>query len=325
MLSPNINDLPAPGYDRTGWPWAVATPQFAETMPDGSPWPCISIVTPSYNQGKFIEETIRSVLLQGYPNLEYLIVDGGSTDESVGIIKKYEPWLTYWISEPDKGQCHAINKGFERCSGDVLNWLNSDDYLLPDALMRIATQYYNRKSELCIIAGNALILDIHGNLIPRRPVLPTTSWLKEFGVKYDGGIQASWFFSKALLEAIGPLDEMLHYSMDIDYSLRWTHFNPEYLIESMPLAIYRSHADAKTRKFINNSLIERLSLYKRIISSMQISNSKKRYLTTVVSKEISGMYLSNLGKPLNFDFLSKSLVLYPKRVFTRDFWNIILR
>ena len=88
--------------------------------------------TPSYNQGQFIEETIRSVLLQGYPDLEYIIIDGGSTDHSVEIIRKYEPWLTYWVSERDRGQSHAINKGFCRSTGVLLGWLNSDDVLLPE-------------------------------------------------------------------------------------------------------------------------------------------------------------------------------------------------
>ena len=118
MRCPTINELPSPPPGKRGWPWTEDSPQLPDTMPDGSPWPKISIVTPSLNQGPFIEETIRSVLLQGYPNLEYIIMDGGSTDESIEIIKKYEPWLAYWESEPDRGQSHAINKGFQRASGD---------------------------------------------------------------------------------------------------------------------------------------------------------------------------------------------------------------
>lgn len=101
-------------------------------MPDGKPWPKISIVTPSFNQGQYIEETIRSILLQGYPNLEYIVIDGGSTDGAVDVIRKYEKWLTYWVSEPDKGQADAINKGLERCTGEIFNWINSDDILLPN-------------------------------------------------------------------------------------------------------------------------------------------------------------------------------------------------
>ena len=100
-------------------------------MPDGRPWPRMSIVTPSYNQGQFIEETIRSVLLQSYPDLEYIVIDGGSTDESVEIIKKYVEWLAFWVSEPDRGQSDAINKGLTISKGDFLAYLNSDDAYRP--------------------------------------------------------------------------------------------------------------------------------------------------------------------------------------------------
>jgi len=130
MRRPNLSDLPKPPKGKTGWPWTDETEQLPVKMSDGSDWPKISIVTSNYNYGHFIEETIRSVLLQGYPNLEYIIVDGGSTDNSVEIIKKYEPWLTYWVSEKDNGQASAINKGFSNASGEIYSWINSDDLLL---------------------------------------------------------------------------------------------------------------------------------------------------------------------------------------------------
>src|SRR5213592_2149932 len=124
---PCLVDLPAPPWGKSGWPWTVESPQLTDTRPDGYPWPRISIVTPSYNQGQFIEETIRSVLLQGYPNLEYIVIDGGSTDESIAILRKYEKWIAHWVSERDKGQSEAINKGFAQATGEIFAWLNSDD------------------------------------------------------------------------------------------------------------------------------------------------------------------------------------------------------
>src|SRR5512139_1115072 len=102
---PLLKDLPETG--KSGWPWTIETPQVPLLRADGSPWPRISIVTPSYNQGTFIEETIRSVLLQNYPNLEYIVIDGGSADQTVDVIRRYEKWLTYWISEKDRGQPQA--------------------------------------------------------------------------------------------------------------------------------------------------------------------------------------------------------------------------
>jgi glycosyltransferase involved in cell wall biosynthesis len=137
MQSPTLDELPNPKR-RTGWPWSEATLQFPETMPDGRPWPKISIITANYNYGQFLEGTIRSVLLQGYPNLEYILIDGGSTDGSVDIIRKYEPWLTYWVSERDNGHVDAINKGLQYVTGEWFNWLNSDDLLLPGSLQTVA-------------------------------------------------------------------------------------------------------------------------------------------------------------------------------------------
>ena len=113
MQCPTLSELPSPPPGKTGWPWTEESRRLSSQTPDGRPWPRISVVTPSFNQGKFIEETIRSVLLQGYPNLEYFVFDGGSTDNSVEIIKKYSPWLTYWVSERDNGQSDAINRGLK--------------------------------------------------------------------------------------------------------------------------------------------------------------------------------------------------------------------
>ena len=112
---------------KSGWPWTKDSETHLLHMPDGAPWPKISIVTPSYNQAQYLEETIRSVLLQNHPNLEYIIIDDGSTDRSVEIIKKYSKYLTYWESVTDRGQSHAVNKGFQSSTGEIMAWLNSDE------------------------------------------------------------------------------------------------------------------------------------------------------------------------------------------------------
>ena len=119
MHCPSLAGLHSQPPGQTGWMWSEERCQFPKLTPHHYLLPRITVVTPSYNQGRFIETTIRSVLLQGYPNLEYIIIDGGSSDDSVEIIQKYEPWLADWVSEKDRGQAHAINKGFARATGDI--------------------------------------------------------------------------------------------------------------------------------------------------------------------------------------------------------------
>src|ERR1700747_491647 len=129
MRCPQLNDLPEPPPGKKGWPWTEESTALPSS--DEQQGPRITVVTPSFNQGTFLEETIRSVLLQGYPDLEYIVLDGGSTDNSVDILRNYDRQLTNWVSERDRGQTHAINKGLARATGDIAAYLNSDDLYLP--------------------------------------------------------------------------------------------------------------------------------------------------------------------------------------------------
>ena len=149
----------------------------------GEPWPRITIVTPSYNQAEFLGETIRSVLLQGYPELEYIIVDGGSVDASVPIIQKYERWLSHWSSESDRGQADAIRKGFARATGAVSGWLNSDDLYLPGTLAHVAGRF-SRQPSPAVVYGNLYRIDPQDRIIEEHRNTPFLRW----GYLYGG-----WF------------------------------------------------------------------------------------------------------------------------------------
>ena len=247
--------LPPPPAGKAGWPWTEETPPAPERMPDGQPWPRVSIVTPSYNQGRFLEETIRSVLLQGYPNLEYIVVDGGSTDESVAIIRKYERWLNGWVSEKDRGQSHAINKGFARATGEVFGWLNSDDYYLPGALHALM-RFRAQRPEAPAWAGGWREVDMEGRAVPTPPSpLWCARWrdvdidgrvirqgLPRLGPKDDLAwwgrnaaiMQPSCLFSAPLFRELGGLKEDLHFAMDLDL---WLGLSARGLIAGLDEAV----------------------------------------------------------------------------------------
>lgn len=238
---PTLQDLPPAPPRKTGWLWTEESPQLPDRMPDGSEWPRISIVTPSYNQSEFIEETIRSVLLQGYPNLEYIIIDGGSSDDSVEIIRKYEPWLTYWISEPDRGQSEAIQKGLDRSSGQVMGWLNSDDLLESSALSILASAY---RSGAYWWKGNAIhILANKTETIYNQPLIEVTrNDLLHARVIIP---QVSTFWTRELWHKAGGYISDLNLAMDYELWLRFSKYTSATVIDRV-LGKYRTHDNAKT-------------------------------------------------------------------------------
>lgn len=206
-------------------------------------YPKISIVTPSFNQGKYVEQTILSVLNQGYPNLEYIVIDGGSTDGSVEIIEKYSDRITYWVSEKDRGHTHAINKGLAVSSGEILNWLNSDDILLPNALHHVA-QAFQEHPEASFVYGDTHQINSNGELLYQVKVTPFNKNTLVYGRIV--GTQPSVFFRRRVIEEIGPMDEAYRFCMDIEFwiraALRGHTFMPVYA----PLSANRFHAGTKT-------------------------------------------------------------------------------
>lgn len=243
MRCPTLLELPLPPAGKTGWPWTEESLQLPDTISDDSPWPRVGIVTPSYNQAQFVEETIRSVLLQGYPNLEYIVIDGGSTDGSIEIVRKYERWLSHWVSEPDCGQSHAINKGFRRAKGDIVSWLNSDDYLLPGSVWN-AVSIFMAEPGCDLVHGDVVVKDEdcdEGDYVrTSSDLFSVVNWINGVGLA-----QPATFWRKGLFDQVGFLDESLRFNMDYEFFLRSLRSHRACHAESA-FAIFRLHPASKT-------------------------------------------------------------------------------
>jgi glycosyltransferase involved in cell wall biosynthesis len=206
--------------------------------------PLVSIVTPSYNQARFIEETIRSVLDQDYPRIEYLVVDGGSTDGSAEVIERYTHRLAWWTSEPDAGQAAGLNKAFARASGEILGWLSSDDTLLPGAVSTVVAAL-ERDRDAQLVYGEALFVDEGGGeLFPLRP--------RPFDVPAmvracaNHVVQPGSLFRRRALELAGPFDEDAHYLFDFEFALRLWRAGGKATHVPDRLATYRVHGASKS-------------------------------------------------------------------------------
>lgn len=226
--------------------------------------PKISVVTPSFNQGKYLEATIISVLGQSYPNLEYIIMDGGSTDNSLEIIKKYADRLFYWESQKDGGQSNAINKGFQKSTGDILMWLNSDDLLLPGAFSVIVNKidlnafgiYFGN----CIHFKNDLSLLSYGSNVVEKH----QDWLLE---NHDYIIQPSTFWTRCTWQLVGELNEEMNYAFDWEWFLRAKRKDVPFVALSECLSLYRIHENHKTGTGGGKRNEELAAIYKTFCSS----------------------------------------------------------
>ncbi|NOT63960.1 MAG: glycosyltransferase [Acidobacteria bacterium] len=254
-----LAQLPAPPADKYGWPWTNAAPALSPLMPNGQPWPRITVITPSYHQGRYLEETLRSVLLQNYPNLEYFVIDGGSEDESRSIMQRYAPWLSDWVSEKDNGQAHAINKGLQRATGEILNWINSDDLLMPGALAEIALSFVETQAEAvaaaCINFGQGPEKIITNENLTVAGLLvfhPATTYHQP----------AVWLRRPLLLEC-GGIDEHYHYVFDWEMTLRYLSQFPKVHYLSNAVARFRLHAESKTTARAERFEAEHFELWRK--------------------------------------------------------------
>ena len=337
-MRPNSNDTHAPSlsmelfpeyiqrrHSQTGWPWNEESKPADAVMANGKPWPKISIITPSFNQGEFIEETIRSVLLQGYPNLEYIIVDGGSTDQTVQIIKKYEPWISSWVSEPDHGQTHALNKGFQKATGEIVAWMNSDDYYAKGAFQCIAQVFVDHEKPL-LLYGDCNEVNEDGVLT------------KHYSSPYEGvnslviqkGFipQPASFFHKQLIEEVGYLDESLRYAMDCDLWIKIAQSH-DVLHIKQTLANFRIHSASKTEMDLPKMLAEHEAVVRKYWGSRL--NLKYHTQCFQARRQRSYVYLSFANRALAeqmpevLPLLLRSLLTYPLIVFNRSFLSVCVR
>jgi glycosyltransferase involved in cell wall biosynthesis len=251
----------------------------------------ISIVTPSYNQGRFLREAMESVLGQGIQGLEYLVLDGGSQDESVDIIQEYAPRLAYWRSSPDAGQSAAIQEGFLRSSGDILAWLNADDVLLPGALRQVL-QIFQENPMVRFLYGSCELIDASGRHIR---TLREPCYKNEWQLYVRSCVpQSSAFWRRDLYFEVGGLDTSLHYAMDYDLWFRFARQTTPSIIPEI-LSRQRQHGETKTSSNTSAMDAEKELVRRRFFS--QLPNPAMRKIQSglwrlhrIITKAVDGCY-----------------------------------
>lgn len=322
MQSARLEDLPQPLVGKSGWPWTEQSEPLPDMPRDGAPWPKVSLVTPSYNQGQFIEETIRSVLLQGYPNLEYIVMDGGSSDESVEIIRKYEPWLTCWVSERDSGQADAINKGWQCATGEFLGWINSDDVLVPGGIAT-TIDYFTRNPEVGYVYGDLEIIDAESNVIG-------TQTYEDF-VLAEIVQQAGWIsqpgnlMRRSVFDQVGLLDVSLHFQMDLDYWLR-AALICQFGYLRQPLARFRRHADAKTSNKTYLAANDIMTVYRKFFTRtnlpVELRNNQALAWANAHLYAARMLYASDRFADAWAD-IWQAIQTEPRILQQKSFWNLV--
>lgn len=231
--------------------------------------PQISIVTPTYNQGSFIEETILSVKKQNYPNCEHVVIDGNSTDDTISILQRY-PHLT-WVSEPDRGQSHALNKGLGRAGGDIIGWLNSDDLYMSHTLHTVA-KVFAENPEIDIVYGDLLLIDVNGYVLKYRREIQFDFNIALYGVCDIG--QPELFFRKRVLDKAGLLDESFHMMMDREWWLRMAKSGCRFLHIPVVLAALRWHTGCKSISQVRKFDDERKVLHDKYWNTFRFRNRR---------------------------------------------------
>jgi glycosyltransferase involved in cell wall biosynthesis len=314
ILMNSLSGFPLPTVEKKRWP--LESPEKGDGLVPRLDWPKISIITPSFNQGHYIEETIRSVILQNYPNLEYIIIDGGSTDDTIPIIRRYEKWVSCWVSEPDRGQSHAINKGLALATGDWVAWLNADDVYLPGAFFKVANSASNKNESITWIVGTTIYTN--SELIETRrfvPSLYTTSrrdshykqsgWIDFVCTKCSGIAlpQPSSFWKRSIVIEAGGIDESLKYVMDHELYGRLAYHGYHPILLKDALTYFRKHPEQKS---VNYPLVfweEELQIVYNWVDRVDgVEKEKLQHYETLLEKRIKWQpftkFLRSLLTPL---------------------------
>jgi len=258
MLCPTIAELPSAPSGRAGWPWTEESDRPEQAELNGKSWPRISVITPSFNQGAFLEETIRSILLQGYPDIEYLIFDGGSTDSSVEIIKKYSPWISFWVSDPDSGQSDAINRGLNRATGEFATWINSDDMLYRNALREHASRVGFDSGVvyvgLCAHADEAgKIFSMHRARVHSLKDLLRLPHVWRKAGNPGNIVQPEVLFPRKLALDVGCLTPDNHSCMDYELWGKFFLAGAKFQYTDVPFGIHRRQPDQKSNDLLRST------------------------------------------------------------------------
>jgi len=286
--------------------------------------PLVSIVTPSYNQAGFLEETVLSVLNQDYPRIEYIVVDGASTDGSVDVIRKYEDRLAYWVSEPDEGQADAVNKGWQRASGEILGWINSDDVYAPGAVER-AVSTLAANPAVGFVYGDAQVVDAGGGHVADTRESQPFDFEKLITFCLSP-CQPTVFFRHSLFEAIGLLDISLQMSMDTDYWIRLGRVTRGLNIPHT-MAYMRTHSEAKTTNRYTEFLPDSLAILDKTFDDPAVPRAMRALRARAYSRAYCGAagraYQAGVRRPI-LPLAWRALRLYPHPFELKTYLNVLM-
>jgi glycosyltransferase involved in cell wall biosynthesis len=273
----------------------------------------LSIVTPSFNQVGFLKSTLDSVISQRYPNLEYIVIDGGSSDGSVEVIKQYESSLAFWVSEKDSGQAEAVNKGLKRATGDIIGWINSDDVYLPGAFAAVIERFEGHP-DVDVVYGDFDYIDAQGRTLLHKKEIPVDFRIMLYGRNHV--CQPTVFLRRSVLERAGYLDPALHFSLDWQWYLRMFQSGCKFDQIRVPLAGYRWQADSKSVSNVAGAVKERRQLQRKYLrEQLGIQNPRWANACIAILDKVFRAYwqLKKLLIRGQFDLIKQ------RRILNRDY------